>query len=63
MNIVMIGGSTGIGFGYYKKAILRGDKVVVQTNIESFKNLVHFSMTFDNIQPSNYDKEESSKRY
>ena len=29
MNIVVIGGSTGIGFGYYKKAILRGDKVVV----------------------------------
>ena len=29
MNTVMIGGSTGIGFGYYKKAILRGDKVVV----------------------------------
>ena len=29
MNIVMVGGSTGIGFEYYKKAVSRGDKVVV----------------------------------
>lgn len=29
MNIVMIGGSTGIGFEYYKKAKSRGDKVFV----------------------------------
>ena len=29
MNIVMIGGSTGIGYEYYKKAKSRGDKVVV----------------------------------
>lgn len=29
MNIIMIGGSTGIGFEYYKKAVARGDKVVV----------------------------------
>ena len=63
MNIVMIGGSTGIGFGYYKKAILKGDKVVVQTNIESFRNLVHYMMTFDNLRARNYAKKKFPKRY
>lgn len=29
MNIVMIGGSTGIGYEYYKKAIQRGDHVKI----------------------------------